>query len=93
MATLGAQQFGTNIPPPYAESQRIFYLLLRAGATLQGTIRVARPKLLSLLAEYDVAGAPPRGLKRAKAIVEKCGDWFTPENLMAKGSAAGGLCR
>ena len=40
-----------------------------------------------------VAGAPPRGLKRAKAIVEKCGDWFTPENLMAKGSAAGGLCR
>ena len=54
---------------------------------------MARPKLLSLLAEYDVAGAPPRGLKRAKAIVEKCGDWFTPENLMAKGSAAGGLCR
>ena len=54
---------------------------------------VSHPKLLSLLAEYDVAGAPPRGLKRAKAIVEKCGDWFTPENLMAKGSAAGGLCR
>ena len=54
---------------------------------------MSHPKLLSLLAEYDVAGAPPRGLKRAKAIVEQCGDWFTPENLMAKGSAAGGLCR
>ena len=58
MATLGAQQFGTNIPPPYAQSQRVFYLLLRAGATLEGMIRVVVPLVLPEGLQFGPAKLP-----------------------------------
>ena len=75
MATRGAQEYGTNIPPPYAESQRIFYLLLRAGATLEGMIRVVVPLVL------------PEGLQfgPAKLLVD------TDDQYLRKVVAAGGF--
>ena len=75
MATRGAQEYGTNIPPPYAESQRIFYLLLRAGATLVGMIRVVVPLVL------------PEGLQfgPAKLMVD------TDDQYLRKVVAAGGF--